>query len=188
MNVKVKPMRRASGRAAAGPAVAAAVVVTGAAAASASLTTTFHHPFYDVTVDSLHAYYVYAGETPVLGHNCGEVAVDANVVSGALSGGRAQHVDAASNGRSSLRRRSPNNRRRSATRSRWVSMEIELARHNWAELRIFADSATLPDAVRALVAAKDQKSAKAAYWRIDDVVLLDGCLTEAAPVVATSAR
>ncbi|NBH08282.1 hypothetical protein [Amycolatopsis sp. SID8362] len=65
-------------------------------------------------------------------------------------------------------------------------MEIELARHNWAGLRSFADSATLPDAVRALVAANDTESAKAAYWRIDNVALLDGCLTEAATAVAAS--
>jgi len=56
---------------------------------------------YDLTIDQLHTYYVFAGDTPVLVHNCGgEVAVDTNVVSDALSGGRAEHVDAALNGRS----------------------------------------------------------------------------------------
>ncbi|WNV89662.1 hypothetical protein [Umezawaea sp. Da 62-37] len=65
-------------------------------------------------------------------------------------------------------------------------MEIELARHNWPELRSFADSATLPDSIRALAVASDKESARLAYWRIDNVALLDGCLTQSAVAVAAS--
>ncbi|MBO0881732.1 MAG: hypothetical protein J2P17_15600, partial [Mycobacterium sp.] len=54
----------------------------------------------NLSVQDLHTYYVLAGTTPVLVHNCGEVAVDTNVVSDALSGGRAADVDAALRGRS----------------------------------------------------------------------------------------
>lgn len=62
-------------------------------------------------------------------------------------------------------------------------MEIELARHDWARLRSFGDSAALPEAIRALARSVDQESALAAYWRIDGVALVDGCLTEAAAAV-----
>ncbi|WP_241740846.1 polymorphic toxin-type HINT domain-containing protein [Streptomyces sp. L2] len=54
---------------------------------------------YNLTVDTLHTYYVLAGATPVLVHNCGEVAVDTNAVTDALSGARTAEVDAALAGR-----------------------------------------------------------------------------------------
>lgn len=65
-------------------------------------------------------------------------------------------------------------------------MEIELARHDWAGLRSFADSSKLPDAIRALVGAAEKESARSAYWRIDNVALLDGCLTQSAAAVTAS--
>ncbi|WP_152991244.1 MULTISPECIES: hypothetical protein [unclassified Frankia] len=63
-------------------------------------------------------------------------------------------------------------------------MEIELARHDWAGLRSFADSAALPDAIRDLAGATDKEAARSAYWRIDSVALVDGCLTQATVPVA----
>ncbi|GAA0976678.1 hypothetical protein GCM10009555_036580 [Acrocarpospora macrocephala] len=65
-------------------------------------------------------------------------------------------------------------------------MEIELARHDWAGLRSFADSTALPDAIRALVGATDKESARSAYWCIDNVALLDGCLTQSAAAVTST--
>ncbi|SHG56304.1 RHS repeat-associated core domain-containing protein [Streptoalloteichus hindustanus] len=63
---------------------------------------------YNLTVDGLHTYYVLAGPTSVLAHNsnptrahkCGEVAVDTNAVTDALSGAKTTEVDAALAGRS----------------------------------------------------------------------------------------
>ncbi|MEU1510027.1 ricin-type beta-trefoil lectin domain protein [Kitasatospora sp. NPDC005748] len=54
---------------------------------------------YSLTVTELHTYYVLAGTTPVLVHNCGEVAVDTNAVTDALSGAKTAEVDAALAGR-----------------------------------------------------------------------------------------
>jgi predicted nucleic acid-binding protein len=54
---------------------------------------------HDLTVTGIHAYYVLAGATPVLVHNCGEVAVDTNAVTDALSGAKTAEVDAALAGR-----------------------------------------------------------------------------------------
>ncbi|MFI6439846.1 polymorphic toxin-type HINT domain-containing protein [Streptomyces sp. NPDC050759] len=54
---------------------------------------------HDLTVTDIHAYYVLAGATPVLVHNCGEVAVDTNAVTDALSGAKTAEVDAALAGR-----------------------------------------------------------------------------------------
>ena len=65
-------------------------------------------------------------------------------------------------------------------------MELELRRHDWARLRSFSDTTLLPEAIRALAAATDKDTATAAYWRIDNVALQDGCLTESAVAVASS--
>ncbi|MFD5848133.1 RHS repeat-associated core domain-containing protein [Streptomyces chartreusis] len=54
---------------------------------------------HDLTITDIHAYYVLAGATPVLVHNC-EVAVDTNAVTDALSGAKTAEVDAALAGRS----------------------------------------------------------------------------------------
>ncbi|MPY56807.1 sugar-binding protein [Streptomyces spongiae] len=54
---------------------------------------------HNLTVSDLHTYYVLAGATPVLVHNCGEVAVDTNAVTDALSGARTAEVDTALAGR-----------------------------------------------------------------------------------------
>ncbi|UOX90824.1 LamG domain-containing protein [Amycolatopsis sp. FBCC-B4732] len=144
VNVKVKPLRRALGRAAVGLAVSAAVVTGAAAPASAApatLTTTFHHPFfdvtrgafveavnlqpgdhlqtadggeatveevvpyhstevtYDLTIDRLHTYYVYAGGTPVLVHNCGGYDPEVEGLNDAAYDGlRASHGDKVADG------------------------------------------------------------------------------------------
>ncbi|WP_240958044.1 RHS repeat-associated core domain-containing protein [Streptomyces barkulensis] len=54
---------------------------------------------HDLTISGIHTYYVLAGATPVLVHNCGEVAVDTNAVTDALSGAKTAEVDAALAGR-----------------------------------------------------------------------------------------
>ncbi|WP_406316751.1 polymorphic toxin-type HINT domain-containing protein [Streptosporangium sp. NBC_01639] len=59
-----------------------------------------HPTVHDLTVADHHTYYVLAGTTPILVHNCHEVAVDTNAISDALTGGRSADVDAALNGRS----------------------------------------------------------------------------------------
>ncbi|WP_405537712.1 HINT domain-containing protein [Streptomyces sp. NBC_00075] len=55
---------------------------------------------HNLTVSNLHTYYVLAGATPVLVHNCGEIAVDANIVSYSISGVRTAQVETALAGRS----------------------------------------------------------------------------------------
>lgn len=64
-------------------------------------------------------------------------------------------------------------------------MEVELARHNWPRLKSLRDSSALPEAIRALVDAKSVEVAEAAYWRIDNVAVVDGCLTQSAGPVAS---
>ncbi|MEU5437397.1 RHS repeat-associated core domain-containing protein [Streptomyces sp. NPDC020719] len=54
---------------------------------------------YNLTVEHIHTYYVVAGSTPILVHNCNEVAVDTNAVTDALSGAKTSEVDAALSGR-----------------------------------------------------------------------------------------
>ncbi|MFF1681929.1 polymorphic toxin-type HINT domain-containing protein [Streptomyces sp. NPDC058256] len=54
---------------------------------------------HNLTVADIHTYYVLAGATPVLVHNCNEVAVDTNAVTDALSGAKTAEVDAALAGR-----------------------------------------------------------------------------------------
>ncbi|MEV5879946.1 ricin-type beta-trefoil lectin domain protein [Streptomyces sp. NPDC052101] len=55
---------------------------------------------WNLTVQQLHTYYVVAGRTTILVHNtCGEVAVDTNAVTDALSGAKTAEVDAALAGR-----------------------------------------------------------------------------------------
>ncbi|MFI2215219.1 polymorphic toxin-type HINT domain-containing protein, partial [Streptomyces sp. NPDC020141] len=53
---------------------------------------------HNLTVDDTHTYYVAAGVSPILVHNC-EVAVDTNAVTDALSGAKTAEVDKALAGR-----------------------------------------------------------------------------------------
>jgi hypothetical protein len=45
---------------------------------------TQHERVYNLTVDTLHTYFVQAGETPMLVHNCGEQIYDAGGKHGAI--------------------------------------------------------------------------------------------------------
>jgi len=57
----------------------------------------------------------------------------------------------------------------------------EIGRHQWSRLRSFAgDASRLPAAIEALVFAESDEDAKAAYWRIDNVALVQGRLSESA--------
>ncbi|MGW8467728.1 polymorphic toxin-type HINT domain-containing protein, partial [Streptomyces albidoflavus] len=61
--------------------------------------TTQRATVHNLTVADVHTYYAVAGAAPVLVHNCGEVAVDTNAVTDALSGAKTAEVDAALAGR-----------------------------------------------------------------------------------------
>jgi hypothetical protein len=62
----------------------------------------------------------------------------------------------------------------------------EIERHDWARLRSAGASAGVPEGLRALAEATSREAAEAAYWKVDNVVVLQGSLFEAA-VAATSA-
>jgi hypothetical protein len=66
-----------------------------------------------------------------------------------------------------------------------VSLEVELARHDWGRLRAAGNASGLPDAFRALASAPDAQAADAAYWRIDNTVLVQGSLHESAEAAAS---
>ncbi|KAB1916005.1 hypothetical protein [Micromonospora sp. AMSO31t] len=58
-------------------------------------------------------------------------------------------------------------------------LRLEIARHNWSLLRSFrGDASTLPAAVEALVCAGSDDKAREAYWRIDNVAMVQGRLSE----------
>lgn len=60
-------------------------------------------------------------------------------------------------------------------------VEREIARFNWSELRVAMGKATdVPSAIRALLRAQSVKEADAAYWRLENVVVVQGNLYEAA--------
>src|SRR6266545_7943993 len=61
-------------------------------------------------------------------------------------------------------------------------LEWELERVDWATLRISArrSAAAVPDALRALASAETEEAAEAAYWRLDNNIVVQGCLYEAA--------
>lgn len=65
-------------------------------------------------------------------------------------------------------------------------VDAEIGRYDWSALKSFhGDASALPAAVKALVAAEEDEPAKRAYWRIDNVALIQGRLSEcAAPVVS----
>ena len=62
--------------------------------------------------------------------------------------------------------------------------EMRLNAVDWGALRALSHSGTaeaVPDAVRALAAAATPEEAKAAYWRLDNCVVVQGSLFEAGP-------
>lgn len=62
-----------------------------------------------------------------------------------------------------------------------ATLSDELARYDWTAFRTFTgDASRLPAAIVALVAAESDEQAMAGYWRIDNVVAVDGRLSEAA--------
>jgi len=63
-------------------------------------------------------------------------------------------------------------------------MEIEISRHDWRALRTFeGDGSHLPDALRRLAAARTETEAGDAYWEIDNVVVIQGRLSQSATAV-----
>ena len=55
----------------------------------------------------------------------------------------------------------------------------ELSRHDWSGLRSFiGDASFVPNAIMALASARSETEAMNAYWRIDNVVMVDGRLSE----------
>ncbi len=59
--------------------------------------------------------------------------------------------------------------------------EVEIARTAWADSRTLGDrSSGVPDALRRLLAAADEDEAMAAYWDLENVVVVQGQLHSAA--------
>ena len=66
------------------------------------------------------------------------------------------------------------------------TLTAELARHDWTAFRTFlGDASRLPAAITALAVAESDEQAQAAYWRIDNVVAVDGRLSEAVTPVTS---
>ena len=59
-------------------------------------------------------------------------------------------------------------------------VEYELGAVDWGSLRAMGDAAVVPGAVRALVSAETSDAADAAYWHLDNNVVVQGQLFEAA--------
>jgi hypothetical protein len=59
-----------------------------------------------------------------------------------------------------------------------VSWEVE--RYDWSALRASGSARGVPDAIRALQVAASEQEAERAYWRIDNTVVVQGALFEAA--------
>jgi hypothetical protein len=59
-------------------------------------------------------------------------------------------------------------------------MSWELIRYNWSELRAMSGASSVPNAFETLQAATDDDIARQAYWRIDNHVIVQGALYEAA--------
>lgn len=58
-------------------------------------------------------------------------------------------------------------------------LDAEIDRHDWYAVRSFVgDGSSFPDAVRRLAAAESRDTAMAAYWRIDNVAMADGRLSQ----------
>ncbi len=55
----------------------------------------------------------------------------------------------------------------------------DFERYPWARLRASVSAIGVPTAIHRLATAETQEEADSAYWRIDNVVILQGCLYEA---------
>lgn len=67
-------------------------------------------------------------------------------------------------------------------------MNEELRRHDWARLRTATGMATeVPKTLAALAAAPDRDAASRSYWMLDNEVVVQGTLYQAAPATAASA-
>ncbi|MFF3730304.1 hypothetical protein ACFYXM_08280 [Streptomyces sp. NPDC002476] len=64
--------------------------------------------------------------------------------------------------------------------------EVEISRIQWETFRTFGNrSGNVPDALRRLLAAADEDEAMAAYWELENVVVVQGQLRSAAlPVIS----
>jgi hypothetical protein len=62
----------------------------------------------------------------------------------------------------------------------------EIERHDWIQLRSAGATAGVAEGLRGLIEATSREAAEAAYWKIDNVVVLQGSLFEAA-IATTSA-
>ena len=56
----------------------------------------------------------------------------------------------------------------------------ECERYKWTELRAMGTASNIPEAVERLRASKSEQDAEQAYWTIDNVVVVQGSLYEAA--------
>ncbi|WP_147457008.1 hypothetical protein [Micromonospora pisi] len=66
------------------------------------------------------------------------------------------------------------------------SLSVELAKHDWTAFRTFTgDASRVPVAIVTLASAESDEQAAAGYWRIDNVVVVDGRLSEAVKPVTS---
>jgi len=62
-----------------------------------------------------------------------------------------------------------------------ILVEAELARHDWSKIRIADGLATeIPSALRELLAAQTREECELAYWKLENYVVVQGQLFEAA--------
>lgn len=59
-------------------------------------------------------------------------------------------------------------------------MSWEFSRTPWSKLRAAGSAAKLPEAIQALLEARSKSDAERAYWRVDNTVVVQGGLFEAA--------
>jgi hypothetical protein len=64
-------------------------------------------------------------------------------------------------------------------------MLLEIRRHNWREFRAQPTAVNVPSALETLARTTSQNEAEKAYWQIDNVVVVQGMLFDAAvPVIS----
>ncbi len=66
-------------------------------------------------------------------------------------------------------------------------MTWELERHDWGRLKAQGSAVDVPAALVALASATSEAEAREAYWRIDNTVVVQGTLHEAAVATTASA-
>jgi hypothetical protein len=66
-------------------------------------------------------------------------------------------------------------------------LDAEIRAHDWHAVRTFVgDASSIPEAVRQLVKAGSREAATTAYWRIDNVAMVDGRLSQSVgPLTST---